>query len=418
MPSGEEMSNLYIQLGIALGLGLLVGLQRESVASRLAGLRTFPLITLLGALSALLAQWYGGWVVAVGFLALAGLILIGKEIDARVGEPDPGLTTEIAILLMYGVGAFLILGPPTIAIAIGGVTAVLLHFKGELHTAVARLTATDLKVIMQFALLSLVILPVLPNQTYGPYQVINPRNIWLMVVLIVGIGLAGYISYQFLGEKTGLVLTGLLGGLISSTATTVSFARRSKQSLHSSQTGAIVILLANTVVFLRVMIEIAAVAPGMLWEALLPLLLMMSVGMGGAVFLWAYGRETEHSLPEQSNPSELSSALFFGGLYAAILFLVALTRDQFGNRGLLLVAAISGLTDVDAITLSTARLVQLDRLPIGEAWRMVVMAILSNLFFKLGTVLFLGDRVLKVRVGIVFASTIGVGVLLLLWWPH
>jgi len=316
------------------------------------------------------------------------------------------------------VGAFLILGPPTIAIAIGGVTAVLLHFKGELHNAVARLTAIDLKVIMQFALLSLVILPVLPNQTYGPYEVINPRNIWWMVVLIVGIGLTGYISYQFLGEKTGLVLTGLLGGLISSTATTVSFARRSKQSLHSSRTGSIVILLANTVVFVRVMIEIAAVAPGLLWEAFLPLLLMMSVGMGGAIFLWAYGRGTEHSLPEQSNPSELSSALFFAGLYAAILFLVALTRDQFGNRGLLLVAAISGLTDVDAITLSTARLVQLDRLPSGEAWRMVVMAILSNLLFKLGTVLFLADRVLKVRVGIVFASTIGVGILLLLWWPH
>jgi uncharacterized membrane protein (DUF4010 family) len=156
----------------------------------------------------------------------------------------------------------------------------------------------------------------------------------------------------------------------------------------------------------------------MLWEAFLPLLLMMSVGMGGAIFLWAYGRGSEHSLPEQSNPSELSSALFFAGLYAAILFLVALTRDQFGNRGLLLVAAISGLTDVDAITLSTARLVQLDRLASGEAWRMVVMAILSNLLFKLGTVLFLADRVLKVRVGIVFASTIGVGILLLLWWPH
>lgn len=409
------MSHLYVKLGIALGLGLLVGLQRESVASRLAGLRTFSLITLLGALSALLAQWYGGWVVAVGFLALAGLILIGKEIDARRGEVDPGLTTEIAILLMYGVGAFLILGPPEIAIAVGGVTAVLLHFKGELHNAVARLTTTDLKVIMQFALLSLVILPVLPNQTYGPYQVINPRNIWLMVVLIVGIGLTGYISYQFLGERAGLVLTGLMGGLISSTATTVSFARRSKRSPHSNRTGSIVILLANTVVFVRVMIEIAAVAPVMLREAIVPLLLMMSVGVAGAAFLWAYGRGSEHALPEQSNPSELRSALFFAGLYAAILFLVALTKDQFGNQGLILVAAVSGLTDVDAITLSTAQLVRLERLPTSEGWRMVVMAILSNLFFKLATVLFLADRVLKIRVGVVFLATIGVGALLLLW---
>jgi uncharacterized membrane protein (DUF4010 family) len=412
------MSDLYVPLGIALGLGLLVGLQRESVASRLAGLRTFSLITLLGALSGLLAQRYGGWIVAAGLVSLAGLIVIAKVIDARGDKPDPGLTTEIAILLMYGVGAFVILGPPAIAIAIGGVTAVLLHFKGELHNAVARLTAADLKVIMQFALLSLVILPVLPNQTYGPYEVINPRNIWWMVVLIVGIGLTGYISYQFFGEKAGLVLTGLLGGLISSTATTVSFARRSKRSTHSSQTGAIVILLANTVVFVRVMIEIAAVEPEMLREAAPPLLLMMCVGVAGAGLWWAYGRGSGHSLPEQSNPSELSSALFFAGLYAAILFLVALTKDQFGNRGLFLVAGISGLTDVDAITLSTAQLVRLERLPSGEAWRVVVMAILSNLVFKLGTVLFLGDRILKLRVGFVFLATIGTGVMLLLWWPH
>ncbi len=412
-----NLTTLFLQLGIALGLGLLVGLQRESVASRLAGLRTFPLITLLGAVCALLAQSFGGWVVAAGLLAMAALIYAGKEADTHGGHFDPGLTTEISILLMYGVGAFLIVGPREIAIAIGGMTAVLLHFKGELRSAVARLTSGDLKVIMQFALLSLVILPVLPNRTYGPYAVINPRNIWLMVVLIVGISLTGYIIYKFFGEKAGLMLSGLLGGLISSTATTVSFSRRSVASPGMGSAASIVVMLASAVVFGRVMIEIAAVAPAMLSTAAWPLSIMMAVLAAAAYFLWIYGRPSGDSLPAQTNPSELKSALFFAGLYALVLLLVAFTREHFGNRGLFLVAGISGLTDVDAITLSTAQLVKLDRMDMRQAWRVVVVALISNLLFKTGTVFLLGDRQLKVRVGLVFGGTMIVGLLLVLFWP-
>jgi uncharacterized membrane protein (DUF4010 family) len=221
-----ELGFLFQQLGIALGLGLLVGLQRESVASRLAGLRTFSLVTLFGSICALLATMFGGWVIAAGLIGLAGLILAGKYSDAQAGTPDPGLTTEVAILLMFGVGAYLIVGHRTVAIAIGGGAAVLLHFKGQLHGAVERLSDKDIRAIMQFALISLVILPVLPNQAYGPYAVLNPRNIWWMVVLIVGISLSGYIVYKFFGEKVGLLIGGVLGGLISSTATTVSYSRR------------------------------------------------------------------------------------------------------------------------------------------------------------------------------------------------
>ncbi|HKX27711.1 MAG TPA: MgtC/SapB family protein, partial [Blastocatellia bacterium] len=200
-----ELTFLFQQLGVALGLGLLVGLQRESAASRLAGLRTFPLVTLFGSICALLATTFGGWVIAAGLMALASLILAGKLAEARADLPDLGLTTEVAMLLMFGVGASLIAGYRPVAIAVGGGAAVLLHYKGQLHEAVARLSSTDLKAIMQFALISLVILPVLPNRTYGPYSVLNPRNIWLMVVLIVGISLSGYIAYKFLGAKAGLL---------------------------------------------------------------------------------------------------------------------------------------------------------------------------------------------------------------------
>ncbi len=415
-----NLTTLFSHLGIALGLGLLVGLQRESVASRLAGLRTFPLITLLGAIAGILSQLIqpqGAWLMAAGALALAILIVSGKETDSRSGHLDPGLTTEIAILLMYGVGALLIVGPPEIAIAIGGITAVLLHFKGELQTAAARLTSRDMRVIMQFALLSLVILPVLPNRTYGPYQVINPRHIWLMVVLIVGISLTGYIAWKFFGEKTGLLLSGVLGGLISSTATTVSFSRRSKSSAEDSRGASIVILIATANVYLRVLVEMAAVSTALLRQATIPILILMLITLVAVVIFWGWGRPDSRSLPEQENPSELRSALFFAGLYGLVLFLVALTTDKFGNRGLFLVAGISGLTDVDAITLSTAQLVRLDRLPATAAWRVVVLAILANLTFKLGTVIFLGTGILRQRLSVVILTTIAAGVLLIRYWP-
>jgi uncharacterized membrane protein (DUF4010 family) len=213
-----ELTVLFQQLGIALGLGLLVGLQRERAASRLAGVRTFPLVTILGTVSALLGQAFGGWILAAGFLALAGTIFANKEIESREGPADPGLTTEVALLLMFGVGAYLVSGHREAAIAIGGGVAVLLQFKGELHGIVAKLGDNDLKAIMQFALLSLVILPILPNRVYGPFSVLNPRQIWWMVVLIVGISLVGYILYKFSGTGTGVVVNGLLGGVISSTA--------------------------------------------------------------------------------------------------------------------------------------------------------------------------------------------------------
>jgi MgtC family len=163
-----ELSTLFQNLGISLGLGLLVGLQRESVATPLAGLRTFPLVTILGTVCALLGETFGGGVIATGLVALAAMIFAGKVAEIRKDNPDSGLTTEIAMLLMFAVGAYLVIGHRAAAISIGGGVAVLLHFKGQLHRIVARLGENDLKGIMQFTLISLVILPVLPNRAYGP----------------------------------------------------------------------------------------------------------------------------------------------------------------------------------------------------------------------------------------------------------
>ena len=411
-----EISLLFQQLGIALGLGLLVGLQRESMSSPLAGVRTFPLVTIFGTVCCFLSQSFGGWVIAAGIIGLAALIFIGKLEEEKSGRPEPGLTTETALLLMFAVGAYLVVGHRGVAIAIGGGVAVLLHFKGQLHGMVAKLGENDLKAIMQLALLSLVILPVLPDKTYGPYAVLNPRNIWFMIVLIVGISLGGYIIYKFFGQRAGIVLGGMLGGVISSTATTISYAKRTAAIPDSAGMAAIVVMIASAVVFVRLQLEIATVAPSFLAFAAPPLTIMLLLLAIASLILWVQNRREQSSMPEQENPTELKSALVFGLVYAVVLFVVAAVKVRFGNQGLYTVAAISGLTDVDAITLSTARLVNEGRLSGTEGWRVIIIAAMSNLIFKAGIIAFWGHRQLLIRVTIFYAVALVAGILLLMFW--
>jgi uncharacterized membrane protein (DUF4010 family) len=412
-----ELSLLFQQLAIALGLGFLVGLQRESVDSPLAGIRTFPLITIFGTICAWLGQTFGGWIVGIGIVALAALIFVGNKTSPKEPLANIGLTTEIAMLLMYAIGAYVVIGQREIAIALGGGVAVLLQFKGPLHRLVDRLGEKELKAIMQFVLISLVILPVLPNRTFGPYDVLNPRNIWLMVVLIVGISLGGYIIYKFFGQNAGIVLGGVLGGLISSTATTVSYARRAKTSPESSPLAALVILIASAIVFGRLLLEIALVAPRFLLQASLPLLLLLLTMGVFSFFFWLRHRTDKSELPPQENPTELKPAIFFGLLYGLILFVVAAVKERFGTSGLYVVAAISGLTDVDAITLSTSQLVNAERLSAEQGWRIILIAALSNLVFKTGAVALLGNRQLFMKVGAVFGAIFVLGVLLIFLLP-
>lgn len=420
----EGLPDVFMRLGIAVGLGLLVGLQRERRQRQLGGLRTFPLVTVLGTVCAFLGQSFGGWTLAAGFLALAAL-MVAMNVIANVpriasgtGDAvDTGLTTEAAMLLMFGVGAYLAVGHVEVAIAVGGGLAVLLHLKTQLHGLVARLDEGDVRAIMQFALISLVILPVLPDRTYGPYDVLNPRDVWLMVVLIVGISLGGYILYKFLGSSTGLIVGGVLGGLISSTATTVSYAKRTASAPATSGIAAVVLTIASTIVYARLMVEIAAVAPAFLGTAAAPLATMLGLMAALAAGTWYLGAREESEMPPQENPAELKSALVFGGLYAVILLVVAAVRDHFGARGLYVVAVISGLTDVDAITLSTSNMVAAQRLDASTGWRLILLASLSNLAFKAGMVAVLGNRQLLLRIAVIFGIAIGSGSIILLLWP-
>jgi uncharacterized membrane protein (DUF4010 family) len=409
----------FRHLAIAVGLGLLVGLQRERAKSDLAGLRTFPLITMLGAICGMLGVTLGGWIPAAGFLALAALIVIGNVVLLKQGATDPGLTTEIAILLMFGVGATLVNGNEGIAIAVGGAVAVLLQFKGSLHGLAAKLGDEDLKAIMQFALLSLVILPVLPDQAFGPYGVWNPRQIWWMVVLIVGISLGGYVAYKFLGERTGLALSGILGGLISSTATTVSYARRTAQLAEASRQAATVIMIASTVAIVRILVEIGVVAPAFLGIAGPPLVFMLVLAALLSAGIWFSGSSKEQvEMPLQQNPTELRPALLFGLLYAVALFAIAAAKNYLGSGGLYVIAALSGLTDMDAISLSTTRLVSTGSLDPDNGWRLILVALLANVAFKGGLVALLGHRRLFARIAPLYAITLAAGALLLWLWPN
>ena len=408
---------VFQQLGIAFGLGLLLGLQRERAESSIGGIRTFPLIAIFGTICAQLGNRFGGWVIAAGLLALVAIVLYSNFAKMKSGAIEPGMTTEVAALLLYALGAYVVVGNMAITVVVGGAMAVLLHFKKPLHALAGAIGEHDMRAIMQFVLLSLVILPALPHEDFGPYGVWNPFQIWLMVVLIVGISLSGYIAYKILGSRSGAWLAGILGGLISSTATTVSYARRTAENAGLASLAAFIVMIASCVALARVLVEVAAVAPHSFASLAPPLTAMLGAALLIATTMYFLRNSRESKMPEQKNPAELKTALVFGAVYALVLLAVAAAKDQFGSAGLYTVAAISGLTDMDAITLSSARLVEGGRTDPSTGWRAILVAALSNFVFKFGTVAFLGDRSLTLRVGLAFGLAVVCGAAILRFWP-
>lgn len=409
------------KLALALGLGLLVGFQREWTAPHVAGIRTFALLTLLGCMIGLLVGRGSppiGWVASCGLLVVATMLIVGNFVKFEGIADSHGLTTQMAALVMYVVGLAIGLGWLGLGIVVGGATAVLLHWKEPLHHLVDRLGRKEIRAIIQLVLIGLVVLPILPDRDLGPYAVLNPFEIWLVVVLIVGISLSGYIAYRFLGAKGGTVVGGILGGFISSTATTVSYSRRTRHTPSLSHLAALVVMIASTIVFLRVVIEISVVAPGILFEILPPLLVMALVMalIATGLYFKSSGRRMQ-KIPLEEDPSELKAAILFGLLYAAVLVAVAAVKEHLGDQALYVVAAFSGLTDMDAITLSTAQLIEKGRLAVDPGWRMILTGALSNLVFKGVVVGVLGDRRMLVRISVCFGLAWIGGIFLLLFWP-
>ncbi len=410
-----DLLDSFQSLAAALGLGLLVGLQRERSRSEIAGFRTFGLITTLGAVCGLLTESLGPWPIAAGFIALAATTIMGNVLAAR-RRPDRsgGITTEVAALVMFGVGALCVLGSLTVAVAVGVLVAILLEFRSRLHGLAARMGEKDMRAIMLFAAITFIVLPVLPDRTYGPLNVLNPRNIWLMVVLVSGLSLGGYIAYKVFGARTGTVLSGLLGGLISSTATTVTASRRAREQPEHARAAALVVVLASTVVYGRLLVEVGVVAPGFLPRAAVPLCIMLGAAVLLAGLLWLRSARDVESLPPAGNPTQLKSALVFAALYALVLLAVAGAKRYAGQSGIYAVAAVSGLTDNDAITLSTSQLVEQGALSPAVGWRAIVIAVIANILFKTGLAGVLGGaRLLRVVAAVLGIQAL-VG-LVLLW---
>jgi len=408
---------LFGQMAISLLLGLLIGLQRERADRTIGGIRTYPLIAAFGTLCGWLAVDYGGWIVAAGIIALAALLVISNFVISRAGMHDSGQTSEVSALLLFGIGAYLVVGEPAVAVALGGAIAVLLHLKDPLHAFANRIGERDIAAIMQFALITLVVLPVLPDRNFGPYDTLNPYHTWLMVVLIVGIGLVGYVAYKIFGAREGAVLGGVIGGLVSSTATTASFARRAASTPAAAGLAALVIMIASAVVYARVITEVAVVARGHVGAMLPPLAAMLAASAALAAVLFFRTRDHQAPMAEQGNPADLRLAMTFAGVYAVVSFIVAAVKTEFGVQALYPVALIAGLTDVDAITLSTSKLVAQGRLAADTAWRVILVASLSNLVFKAGMVAVIGGRKLLLILLPAFGAVLAVGAGVLLWWP-
>lgn len=404
---------LYIRLGLALGIGLLIGVERgwrERAApegSRIAGVRTLGLVGLLGGLWALLAAELGELLLGLAFAVLAALMIIAYTMRART-DGDAGITTVVAALVTFALGALAVRGYESVAAAGGVVTAALLSLKPVLHGWLRRVEARDFYAVLQLLLISVVLLPVLPDQGYGPWNALNPYEIWWMVVLIAGISFAGYVAMKVVGTQRGIMLGGLFGGLVSSTTVTLNYSRLGRENRYRTVLAAGVLVAAGTM-FPRILIEVAAVNPALLELLALPLVLMAITVFSGALWLWHWQRRSDElgEMPLH-NPLRLATAVKFGLLLAAVMLLAEAFRAWLGEAGVYLLAGISGISDVDAITLSMARMAQGD-LPAEVAVRAIMLAAMVNTIVKGVLATFIGGMALGARIVPVFVAAAVVG---------
>jgi uncharacterized membrane protein (DUF4010 family) len=395
----------------ALAIGLLMGLERERNPAAKAGLRTFALTGLLGVLAAHLATALNeSWLIGVGLLLVGSMMIAAYLRSPQQPGDDPGTTTVAALMLCYSLGVLVWHEEIQLAVMLGIGATMLLYFKPELSGISQHMSRRDLLSVLQFAVLSLIILPLLPNRDYGPYGALNPYQIWWMVVLISGVGLVGYAALRLVGQRRGAVVLGLLGGLVSSTAVTLTFSRHARTNAAMLPVAVTVIVLANLMVLVRLGILAAIVSPTVL-PALLPVL---AAGLVSGILGAMYGisrLHPQHEFPplEMGNPTELRTALGFGLLYATVLLAAAWLTDWLGERGLYAVALVSGLTEVAAITLSSLRLYNLDTLSITVLVNVITLAILANLVFKSALTLTVGGwRMARHAIAGMGAAGIGV----------
>jgi uncharacterized membrane protein (DUF4010 family) len=383
----------------ALLIGALIGVEREKRKREdlegIAGLRTFILFALIGAVAGFLSRGGGvPWVLLAAFLPVSALVFAGYLLASRAENGSFGLTTEIAAVAVFLLGAMTMLGHRELAIGLAVVTAAALAYKQPLHGLVAKLGWDDVYAGVRLLIATFIILPLLPDRPLDPWQALNPYKLWLLVILISSLSLVGYVATRWLGAGRGTALTGITGGLVSSTAVTLSFARRSRDEPAAAAALACGIVLAWAVMFGRVLVMVLVVNAGLLYPLLPPVAAMGLLTLLAAWLLYRRGGATAgpQDVPLQ-NPFSLTAAAKFAVAFAVVLLLVKMTQFYFPGGGVYVVAALAGLTDVDAITLSMAGYARANP-PIVAATAVVIAAI-SNTVVKCGMVTTLGGPALR-----------------------
>ncbi|MBI4563089.1 MAG: MgtC/SapB family protein [Planctomycetes bacterium] len=422
---------LFISLAVSLGVGLLIGLQREQQAMEehgdkklfLGGIRTFPLYALVGSLSMLLGRQVGSWAVGVGFVALMAPLVVSYADDVAKGR-DRGLTTKTAFAVTFLLGVLAqtegLIEPLKnrllLVAAIGVVVTTLLSLKRPLHELVTKVSHEDIYATVKFLVVAVVALPLLPDEAYGPLKALNPFHIGLMITLIAGISFVGYVAFRVWGAGKGLGMTGLLGGLVSSTAVTLSFSERSRREPQVVEACALGVVLASTVMFVRIVAMVAVVYPELV-PAILPS--MSGSTLGGVLaagLLYRKSRQAEVR-PEEvklTNPFELNAAIKFGLLFGVVLLVSKAARSYLGSGGIYLASALAGTTSTDAVTLSVADMAK-EGLPHTTAAVAILLAAAAAMLIKGLLAAFLGSPGFRGRVVFSFLVMIGAGTAGLAW---
>jgi uncharacterized membrane protein (DUF4010 family) len=395
---------------IALLIGALVGTERESRKAKngqnaRSGLRTFILLAMAGAVSAWLGARLGTpWFFIATLLIVAGSMTASYIMTTRVQPDALGITTEAGALCVCMLGGMTMLGYPELAVSLGIVTTAVLAYKEPMHGLVSKLGRDDINAGLRLLIASFIVLPLIPHRAIDPWSAINPYNLWLLVVMISALSLVGYIATRWLGPGRGTMLTGLTGGLVSSTAVTLSFARGARDSAdrNAGDTFAVGIMIAWAVMVVRVIVEVAVVNPAMVSSIAVPLVAMGLAGLSAAAFFYwrnAAMRQAVATFTDVplKNPFSLTKAATFGLIFAIILLAVKIAESQFSSHGLYLVSFLAGLTDVDAITLSLANLAKSggDQ---ATAVNAITLAAMANTLGKCALVFILSSRALKNRI--------------------
>ena len=429
---------------IAILLGALIGLQREyhqqhTKRQHFAGLRTFILICLFGAMCGYVSNEIVNSfsIIIVGFIAVI-LLAVVSYIVSYLKYKDTTATTEVAAIIAFIIGVLCSFGLLLMATVLGIVIAAFLTFKERLHLFAKKIAQKELYAIVTFALISLVILPFLPNRNYSPMDVpvlrdilsaifnqnilsqldvFNFYYIWLMVILVAGISFLGYILVKTLGAKKGYGLTGFVGGLVSSTAVTLSVSRESKSHKKIVFPFVLAVVIASSMTFIRMIIEVIVVNNALLKTIFIPLGVMAVVGYVSALFLWMRKTKTKKIKEiEFKQPFALAPAIKFGLFFALIILIARVAQLVAGSVGLYFTSVLSGLADVDAITLTMSSLSATGKISSNVAATCIILAAASNTLVKAGIAWFLGEKKFAKYIAIIFALILvfGLGSLLLI----